>query len=295
MRASRHPDALPVLLAAVRHRADRGRTGRRRCSRRRTSRPTAAGCARKGWTAATLLDHPQRLLQPLVRTVPGDRTSPLRPASWDEALDADRRRHPRAPSSAYGHDGVGCFGGGGLTNEKAYAFGKFARVALRTAMIDYNGRFCMSSAATAGNRAFGIDRGLPFPLADLAEAEAILLVGSNPAATMPPAMQYFDAGRAAGATHIVVDPRRTATAAGSSAAPAAAARHRPRAGQRPAAPRDPGGPGRRGLHRRAHPRLRGGQGRRRVLLAGSGGADHRGPGGRPARHRAHPGRAPSRR
>ena len=77
--------------------------------------------------------------------------------------------------------------------------GKFARVVLRTAMIDYNGRFCMSSAATACNKAFGIDRGLPFPLADLAESEAILLVGSNPAATMPPAMQFFDAGRAAGA------------------------------------------------------------------------------------------------
>ena len=82
-------------------------------------------------------------------------------------------------------------------------------------MIDYNGRFCMSSAATAANRAFGIDRGLPFPLADIAEAETILLVGSNPAETMPPAMQFFDAGRAAGATHIVVDPRRTATAHGS--------------------------------------------------------------------------------
>ncbi|HEX8507965.1 MAG TPA: molybdopterin oxidoreductase family protein, partial [Propionibacteriaceae bacterium] len=85
----------------------------------------------------------------------------------------------------------------------------------RTAAIDYNGRFCMSSAATACNRSLGIDRGLPFPLADIAEARAILLVGSNPAATMPPAMQYFDAGRASGATHIVVDPRRTATAAGS--------------------------------------------------------------------------------
>ena len=117
---------------------------------------------------------------------------------------------------AYGRDAVGCFGGGGLTNEKAYALGKFARVALRTAMIDYNGRFCMSSAATAANRAFGVDRGLPFPLADIAEAEAILLVGSNPAATMPPAMQWFDAGREKGATHIVVDPRRTATANGSS-------------------------------------------------------------------------------
>ena len=172
------------------------------------------GLCSKGWTAATLLDHPQRLLHPLVRTVPGDRTSAFRQASWSEALDliaagivATQRRH--------GRDGVGCFGGGGLTNEKAYAFGKFARVALRTAMIDYNGRFCMSSAATASNRAFGIDRGLPFPLADLAEAKTILLVGSNPAATMPPAMQHFDAGRAAGATHIVVDPRRTATAVGS--------------------------------------------------------------------------------
>jgi assimilatory nitrate reductase catalytic subunit len=173
------------------------------------------GLCSKGWTAATLLDHPQRLLSPLVRTVPGDRSSELRPASWNEAFDLLVSGIRRA-QARYGPDAVGCFGGGGLTNEKAYAFGKFARVALGTSMIDYNGRFCMSSAATAANRAFGLDRGLPFPLADIAEAEAILLVGSNPAATMPPAMQWFDAGRAAGATHIVVDPRRSATAAGSS-------------------------------------------------------------------------------
>ena len=171
------------------------------------------GLCSKGWNAATLLDHPQRLLHPLVRTVPGDRASAFRPASWTEAL-AVIVDGITATQAKYGRDAVGCFGGGGLTNEQAYAFGKFARVVLRTAMIDYNGRFCMSSAATASNRAFGIDRGLPFPLADIAETKAILLVGSNPAATMPPAMQYFDAGRAAGATHIVVDPRRTATAAG---------------------------------------------------------------------------------
>ena len=176
--------------------------------------PTNRGglCA-KGWTANSLLDHPDRLLTPLVRTVPGDRRSPLRAASWDEALDTiadgitDLQRR-------YGPDAVGCFGGGGLTNEKAYQLGKFARVALRTSAIDYNGRFCMSSSATAGNRAFGIDRGLPFPLSDIAETKALLLVGGNPAETMPPAMQFFDAGRAAGAVHIVVDPRRTATAAG---------------------------------------------------------------------------------
>ena len=131
-------------------------------------------------------DGPRRPDQPAPHRRPGTRRSTLIVAGIRPT-----------PSSGYGRDAVGCFGGGGLTNEKAYALGKFARVALRTAMIDYNGRFCMSSAATAGNRAFGIDRGLPFPLADIAEADAILLVGSNPADTMPPAMQYFDAGRAA--------------------------------------------------------------------------------------------------
>ena len=70
----------------------------------------------------------------------------------------------------------------------------------------------MSSAAGAANRAFGLDRGMPFPLSDIAEADVVVLVGSNPADTMPPAMQYFDAGREKGAQHVVVDPRRTATA-----------------------------------------------------------------------------------
>jgi assimilatory nitrate reductase catalytic subunit len=172
------------------------------------------GLCSKGWSAAELLGHPDRLTTPLVRTDPADRRSPLRSASWAEVLDRIIAAIRRS-QEAYGHDSIGCFGGGGLTNEKAYQLGKFARVALRTSNIDYNGRFCMSSAATAGNRAFGVDRGLPFPLADIAEARAILLVGSNPADTMPPAMQYFDAGRAAGAAHIVVDPRRTATARGS--------------------------------------------------------------------------------
>ncbi|NUR60490.1 MAG: molybdopterin-dependent oxidoreductase, partial [Catenulispora sp.] len=172
------------------------------------------GLCSKGWSAAELLDHPDRLTTPLVRSDPADRGSPLRAASWPEVLDRIVTAIRRSQET-HGLDSVGCFGGGGLTNEKAYQLGKFARVALRTSNIDYNGRFCMASAATAGNRAFGVDRGLPFPLADIAGAQAVLLVGSNPADTMPPAMQYFDAGRAAGAAHIVVDPRRSATARGS--------------------------------------------------------------------------------
>ncbi|BBZ46298.1 molybdopterin oxidoreductase family protein [Mycobacterium parmense] len=172
--------------------------------------PTNRGglCA-KGWTAAELLGHPERLTRPLVRD---GRSGELRPAGWNEALERVVSAFERTQRE-HGRDAVGCFGGGGLTNEKAYQFGKFARVALRTSAIDYNGRFCMSSAAAATNRTFGIDRGLPFPLSDIAGADVILLVGSNPADTMPPAMQYFDEGRSRGAKHIVVDPRRTATAA----------------------------------------------------------------------------------
>ncbi|MGZ4620031.1 MAG: molybdopterin oxidoreductase family protein, partial [Frankiaceae bacterium] len=169
------------------------------------------GLCAKGWSAAELLDHPERLLRPLVRAVPGDRTSPLVEGTWVEALDRVVEAIRRSQAE-HGRDAVGCFGGGSLTNEQAYQLGKFARVALRTSAIDYNGRFCMSSAAAAAIRAFGLDRGLPFPLEDVARADAVLLVGSNPADTMPPAMQYFDAGRAAGARHIVVDPRRTPTA-----------------------------------------------------------------------------------
>jgi assimilatory nitrate reductase catalytic subunit len=85
-------------------------------------------------------------------------------------------------------------------------------VALRTPHIDYNGRFCMSSAAAANNRAFGIDRGLPFPVSDIADAEVILLSGSNAADTLPPIMQWFERQKEAGGRLIVADPRRTATA-----------------------------------------------------------------------------------
>jgi assimilatory nitrate reductase catalytic subunit len=171
--------------------------------------PTNRGTmCQKGWTAGALLGHPDRLTTPLLRD---SRDSELRPAGWDEALDrVAAELHGCA--QRHGADAVGVFGGGGLTNEKAYQLGKFARVALRTSAIDYNGRFCMSSAATASMRAFGVDRGMPFPLEDIAQTDAILLVGSNLVETMPPAMAYFDDQHINGGKLIVIDPRATVTA-----------------------------------------------------------------------------------
>jgi assimilatory nitrate reductase catalytic subunit len=166
------------------------------------------GLCQKGWTAAELLEPGQRLMTPLMRA---RRDGPLLPADWDAALDRVIAEFERA-RARYGAGSVAVFGGGGLTNEKAYWLGKFARVALRSSSIDYNGRFCMSSAAAAGARALGIDRGLPFPLADLAEADVILLAGSNAAETMPPAMRWLADQRARGGALIVIDPRVTPTA-----------------------------------------------------------------------------------
>ncbi len=166
------------------------------------------GLCQKGWTAAELLDHPERLTTPLLRD---PASGELRPASWDAALDRIVTGI-RTIQADHGRDAVAVFGGGGLTNEKAYALGKFARVVLRTRHIDYNGRFCMSSAAAAGMRAFGVDRGLPFPLADLGTADTLLLVGANPAETMPPLVRRLTEQRRRGGRLIVVDPRVTATA-----------------------------------------------------------------------------------
>ncbi|MGW6449935.1 molybdopterin oxidoreductase family protein [Lentzea sp. NPDC055074] len=159
------------------------------------------GLCQKGWTSASLLAS-SRLTTPLLRRSDGS----LQPSTWEEALEFVAQRI-RALQGETGPDSVAVFGGGGLTNEKAYLLGKFARVALGTSQIDYNGRFCMSAAAAAGNLAFGVDRGMPFPVTDLDTADVVLLAGSNVHETMPPFPQHLST-----ADVIVVDPRRTATA-----------------------------------------------------------------------------------
>ena len=185
------------------------RLGEKNSAQSRDFPTNNGGLCQKGWTSTELLTHPERLTWPLVRDTKG---GVLRRASWDEALDRIASYIVRLQAQ-YGRDAVGIFGGGSLTNEKAYALGKFARVALRSSQIDYNGRFCMSSAAAASIKAFGIDRGLPFPIADIPHAQTILLVGSNAAETLPILMQYFDRQRRNGGQLMVVDPRRTPTAA----------------------------------------------------------------------------------
>ena len=108
-------------------------------------------------------EHPDRLKAPLMRTDAGFRAAP-----WDEALDFTARRL-RELQDRYGKDAVAVYGGASLTSEKSYLLGKFARVALGTRHIDYNGRLCMVSAGTAYKLAFGVDR-CPNPWSDIPKA-----------------------------------------------------------------------------------------------------------------------------
>lgn len=171
--------------------------------------PNAASQGRacvKGLNAHQHAFSSERLLQPLIR-----REGRLEPCGWDEALDAVAELW-RSRIAAGDPDSIGFYGGGSLTNESAYWLGKFARIGVGTRHIDYNGRFCMSAAASAGVRAFGLDRGLTFRLSDIPEAKCILLAGTNVAECQPTLMPYFNEAKENGAYLIVVDPRRTKTA-----------------------------------------------------------------------------------
>jgi assimilatory nitrate reductase catalytic subunit len=159
----------------------------------------------KGIVAYQQVNHPERLRYPLIRR--GGKGGTLERASWDEALEYIVSRWKRIQAE-HGKDAIAVYSGSSMTNEKCYVMGKFARAGLGTRHIDYNGRLCMSSAAAAYTKAFGLDRA-PLPMPDIAETDCILVLGSNVAECFPIMMQWIWRARDRGAKLIVVDPRQT--------------------------------------------------------------------------------------
>lgn len=148
-------------------------------------------------------EHPDRLKHPLQR-VEG---KGFEAVSWDGALDRVVSEIQRIQQT-YGNDAFALLTGASLTNEKAYLMGKFARVALRTANIDYNGRLCMVSAGAASKKVFGMDRSAN-PWSDLPKAKVILAAGANVAECAPITTDYLWQARETGAKLIILDPRLT--------------------------------------------------------------------------------------
>lgn len=147
-------------------------------------------------------NHQDRLLAPLLRTDSG-----FEDTTWEKALDFTVKKLQEIQDK-YGKDAIAVYGGASLTTEKAYLVGKFARVALGTRNIDYNGRLCMVSAGTAYKLAFGVDRS-PNPWADIPFADVLMIAGSNTAECAPITTDYVWRMKDRGGKLIIVDPRMT--------------------------------------------------------------------------------------
>jgi len=171
--------------------------------------PVATGrLCQKGLNALEHVIHPERITEPLQRSFEGVRG--WREVTWTHAFH-DIASRIRQLQAQYGNDAVAVYGGGSLTNEVCYLLGKFTRVALRSKYIDYNGRYCMSSAAAASNQAFGLDRGMTMPLSEIPFAKYIILAGTNVAECQPTMMPYLLEAKKNGAIIVTIDPRNTLT------------------------------------------------------------------------------------
>lgn len=146
-------------------------------------------------------NHPDRLLEPLQR-VEG---VGFKPTTWEDSMNKTVSEIQRIQDT-YGKDAFAMLSGVSITNEKSYLVGKFARVALKTRNLDYNGRLCMVSAGAGNKKAFGLDRGSN-NYSDLARAEVILVAGANVSETFPTLTYWIWQARDNGAKLIVVDPR----------------------------------------------------------------------------------------
>ncbi|RKE22233.1 bifunctional nitrate reductase/sulfite reductase flavoprotein subunit alpha [Streptomyces sp. TLI_171] len=162
----------------------------------------------KGATTADMLAAPGRLETALVRTVRGEDPVPTPVA---DAIAATGRRL-RAIVDEHGPDAVALYVSGQMSLEAQYLANKLAKGYLRTNQIESNSRLCMASAGTGYKLSLGAD-GPPGSYRDLDLADVFLVIGSNAADCHPILFLRMMDRVKAGAKLIVVDPRRTATAA----------------------------------------------------------------------------------
>ncbi|WP_214409924.1 NADH-quinone oxidoreductase subunit G [Sphaerisporangium fuscum] len=128
----------------------------------------------KGRWAFSYTTQPDRLQTPLVR----DEEGRLRPASWPEALTVAAEGLAKARGKA------GVLVGGRVTVEDAYAYSKFARIALGTNDIDFRSRpLSEEEAVFLAHTVAG--KGIEVSYSDLEKAPAVLLAGFEPEEESP--------------------------------------------------------------------------------------------------------------
>ena len=156
----------------------------------------------KGRYAFDFIHHENRLKTPLIRE-----NGSFKEASWEEALGlvAERLTQIRDES---GPDSIQVLSSARITNEENYLAQKFARAVVGTNNVDHCARLCHASTVTGLAAAFG-SGAMTNPIADIEEAEVILVTGSNTTESHPVLSSFAKRAVAFnGAKLILVDPRQ---------------------------------------------------------------------------------------
>jgi sulfite reductase (NADPH) flavoprotein alpha-component len=162
----------------------------------------------KGNTTADMLRAGGRLTTALVRP---ERSAEAVPTGVDAAVEEVAARLS-AIRDEHGPDAIALYVSGQMSSEAQYLANKLAKGYLRTQWIESNSRLCMASAGTGYKQSLGAD-GPPGSYDDLDTADLFLVIGANMADCHPILyLRMMDRVRD-GAKLVVVDPRRTATAA----------------------------------------------------------------------------------
>ncbi|MFY9749322.1 MAG: molybdopterin-dependent oxidoreductase, partial [Methanoregula sp.] len=155
----------------------------------------------RGNKSYEFVNNPDRLVSPLIKK--GDK---FEEASWEDAY----KEIANAFKAVKG-DAIGVVASARNSNEDSFVLKNFAANVLKTANIDYCGRRCNADAVKGLADAFG-NGATTNSLADLGEAKAILIIGSNPLEENPLAGRRIILAKLNGAKIIVADARTTATA-----------------------------------------------------------------------------------
>lgn len=132
----------------------------------------------KGLTVHELINHPERLKKPLMRTYTG-----FKEVSWNEALEFIASSFKDIKEN-YGPDSIGILCSGKVLNEEAYLIQKFARTVIGTNNIDTCARLCHASSEVGLRKMLGYGTvSIWWP--DFLEADTVIIVGENPRFSHP--------------------------------------------------------------------------------------------------------------
>jgi formate dehydrogenase major subunit len=171
----------------------------------------------KGRYGFDYVHNPERLTKPLIRREgvakttailsPDEIDSTFRKATWEEALDTAatgliKILSGRGPSALAG------FGSAKGSNEEAYLFQKLVRAGFHTNNVDHCTRLCHASSVAAMLETIG-SGSVSNQVADVSEAEVIVIIGAKPTVNHPVAATFMKNAVKNGKTLILLDPYRS--------------------------------------------------------------------------------------